>query len=181
MQWAPDSPDLWAPDSGRPNQWAPDTFEHLTLRRGVDLFLGAKAAEGASPKTITPSDAFSGSPACATGPSSCCFLIRACGCQRQPTHRLPRVHGGREPWPAGHRVAYGRARSDRRLHARSRLDPGRCDQRTGRRQYPEVRVRHYPAPFTRTAAAAERVYKLDRRAGRIAADDEAPGGRLARA
>jgi len=22
MQWAPDSPDLWAPDSGRPNQWA---------------------------------------------------------------------------------------------------------------------------------------------------------------
>ena len=53
MQWAPDSPDLWAPDSGRPNQWAPDTFEHLTLRRGVDLFLGAKAAEGASPKTIT--------------------------------------------------------------------------------------------------------------------------------
>ena len=47
MQWAPDSPDLWAPDSGRPNQWAPDTFEHLTLRRKVDLFLGAKAAEGA--------------------------------------------------------------------------------------------------------------------------------------
>jgi site-specific recombinase XerD len=53
MQWAPDSPDLWAPDSGRPNQWAPYTFEHLTLGRGVDLFLGAKAAEGASPKTIT--------------------------------------------------------------------------------------------------------------------------------
>jgi hypothetical protein len=53
MQWAPDSPDLWAPDSGRPNRWAPDTFEHLTLGRGVDLFLGAKAAEGASPKTIT--------------------------------------------------------------------------------------------------------------------------------
>jgi hypothetical protein len=53
MQWAPDSPDLWAPDSGRPDQWAPDTFEHLTLGRGVDLFLGAKAAEGASPKTIT--------------------------------------------------------------------------------------------------------------------------------
>jgi len=42
MQWAPDSPDLWAPDSGHPNQWAPDTFEHLTLRRGVVLFLGAK-------------------------------------------------------------------------------------------------------------------------------------------
>jgi site-specific recombinase XerD len=49
---APDSPDLWAPDSGRPNQWAPDTLEHLTLGLGVDLFLGAKAAEGASPKTI---------------------------------------------------------------------------------------------------------------------------------
>ena len=53
MQWAPDSPDLWAPDSGRPNQWASDSFEPLTLRRAVDLFLGAKAAEGASPKTIT--------------------------------------------------------------------------------------------------------------------------------
>ena len=53
MQWAPDSPDLWAPDSGRPNQWASDSFEPLTLRRAVDLFLGAKAAEGASSKTIT--------------------------------------------------------------------------------------------------------------------------------
>jgi hypothetical protein len=52
MQWAPDSPDLWAPDSGRPNQWAPDTFEHLTLRRGVDLFLGAQAAEGAAAKAL---------------------------------------------------------------------------------------------------------------------------------
>ena len=54
MQWAPDSPDLWAPDFGRPNRWAPDTFEHLTLRRGVDLFLGAKGAEGASSKTASP-------------------------------------------------------------------------------------------------------------------------------
>jgi len=53
MQWAPDSPDLWAPDSGHPNQWASDSSEPLTLRRAVDLFLGAKAAEGASPKTIT--------------------------------------------------------------------------------------------------------------------------------
>lgn len=53
MQWAPDSPDLWAPDSGRPRTWATDSFEHLTLGRAVDLFLGAKAAEGASPKTIT--------------------------------------------------------------------------------------------------------------------------------
>jgi hypothetical protein len=32
---------------------APDTFEHMTLGRGVNLFLGAKASEGASPKTIT--------------------------------------------------------------------------------------------------------------------------------
>ena len=53
MQWAPDSPDLWAPDSGRPRTWATDSFEHLTLGWAVDLFLGAKAAEGASPKTIT--------------------------------------------------------------------------------------------------------------------------------
>ena len=53
MQWAPDSPDLWAPDFGHPKQWASDSFEPLTLRRAVDLFLGAKAAEGASPKTIT--------------------------------------------------------------------------------------------------------------------------------
>jgi len=53
MQWAPDSPDLWAPDSGRPRTWATDSFEHLTLGRAVDLFLSAKAAEGASPKTIT--------------------------------------------------------------------------------------------------------------------------------
>ena len=53
MQWAPDSPDLWAPDSGRPRTRAPDSFEHLTLGRAVDLFLGAKAAEDAAPKTIT--------------------------------------------------------------------------------------------------------------------------------
>ena len=53
MQWAPDSPDLWAPDSGRPRTWATDSFEHLTLGWAIDLFLGAKAAEGASPKTIT--------------------------------------------------------------------------------------------------------------------------------
>jgi hypothetical protein len=47
------SPDLWAPDSATPNRWAPDSRGHLTLGRAVDLFLGAKAAEGASPKTIT--------------------------------------------------------------------------------------------------------------------------------
>jgi hypothetical protein len=40
--WAPDSPDLWAPDSDG----------HLTLGRAVDLFLAAKAAEGAPAKTL---------------------------------------------------------------------------------------------------------------------------------
>jgi len=40
MVWAPDSPDLWAPDSGG----------HLTLGRAIDLFLAAKAAEGARPR-----------------------------------------------------------------------------------------------------------------------------------
>ena len=43
MVWAPDSPDLWAPDSDG----------HLTLRRAVELFLAAKAAEGATAKTLT--------------------------------------------------------------------------------------------------------------------------------
>ncbi len=42
MVWAPDSPDLWAPDSK----------ERLALGRAVELFLAAKAAEGASPRTI---------------------------------------------------------------------------------------------------------------------------------
>ena len=52
MVWAPDSPDLWAPDSATPNQWAPDSGGHLTLGRAVDLFLAAKAAEGAAAKTL---------------------------------------------------------------------------------------------------------------------------------
>ncbi len=34
-------------------QLTPLIFGHLTLDRAVDLFLGAKAAEGASPKAIT--------------------------------------------------------------------------------------------------------------------------------
>src|SRR5258706_6756780 len=46
MVWAPDSPDLWAPDLATPNRWAPDSEGHLTLGRAVDLFLAAKAAEG---------------------------------------------------------------------------------------------------------------------------------------
>lgn len=51
MEWAPDSPDLWAPDSQRPDRWAPDSRRHLTLGRAVELFLAAKAAEGVSPRT----------------------------------------------------------------------------------------------------------------------------------
>jgi site-specific recombinase XerD len=53
MVWAPDSPELWAPDSGTPNRWAPDSDGHLTLGRAVELFLAAKAAEGAAAKTLT--------------------------------------------------------------------------------------------------------------------------------
>jgi len=62
MAWAPDSPDLWAPDcgtpnrwapdSGTPNRWAPDSGGHLTLGRAVELFLAAKAVEGAAAKTL---------------------------------------------------------------------------------------------------------------------------------
>ena len=52
MVWAPDSPDLWAPDSATPNRWAPDSGGHLTLGLAVDLFLAAKAAEGAAAKTL---------------------------------------------------------------------------------------------------------------------------------
>jgi len=52
MVWAPDSTDLWAPDSGRPDLCSPDSRGHLTLGRAVELFLAAKAAEGASPRTF---------------------------------------------------------------------------------------------------------------------------------
>jgi hypothetical protein len=52
MVWAPDSPDLWAPDSATPHRWAPDSGGHPTLGRAVDLFLAAKAAEGAAAKTL---------------------------------------------------------------------------------------------------------------------------------
>src|SRR6267142_6586342 len=52
MVWAPDSPDLWAPDSGTPNRWASDSSGHLTLGRAVELFLAAKAAEGAAARTL---------------------------------------------------------------------------------------------------------------------------------
>lgn len=52
MVWAPDTTHLWAPDSGRPDLWAPDSRGKLTLGRAVELFLAAKAAEGVSPRTI---------------------------------------------------------------------------------------------------------------------------------
>jgi site-specific recombinase XerD len=52
MRRAPDSPDRWAPDSGNPNRWVPDSDRQLTLGRAVDLFLAAKAAEGAAAKTL---------------------------------------------------------------------------------------------------------------------------------
>jgi len=52
MVWAPDSTDLWAPDSGHPDLWAPDSRRRLSLGRATNLFLAAKAAEGCSPRTI---------------------------------------------------------------------------------------------------------------------------------
>ena len=42
MQWAPDSTDLWAPDSGG----------QLTLGQAADLFLAATAAEGAAANAL---------------------------------------------------------------------------------------------------------------------------------
>ena len=53
MQWAPDSSDKWAPDLSASDAWALDSSLHgLTLGRAIEHFLSAKAAEGASPKTI---------------------------------------------------------------------------------------------------------------------------------
>jgi hypothetical protein len=53
VQWAPDTSDKWAPDSARPSEWALDsTAGPFRLGRAVEHFLTAKAAEGASPKTI---------------------------------------------------------------------------------------------------------------------------------
>lgn len=52
MAWAPDSPDSRAPDSWLAGAWAPDSGPgRLSFGRAVDLFLAAKGAEGASPKT----------------------------------------------------------------------------------------------------------------------------------
>ncbi|MCC6790576.1 MAG: tyrosine-type recombinase/integrase [Thermomicrobiales bacterium] len=53
MRWAPDTPDKWAPDLSGPDAWALDSpGGPLTLGAAVEHFLTAKAAEGASPKTI---------------------------------------------------------------------------------------------------------------------------------
>ncbi len=53
MARAPDSSDLWAPDSWLPAAWAPDSERsQLSLGRAIELFLAAKGAEGASPKTL---------------------------------------------------------------------------------------------------------------------------------
>jgi hypothetical protein len=50
---ASDTSDLWAPDSWLPGAWAPDSRgPRLSLGRAIELFTAAKAAEGASPKTI---------------------------------------------------------------------------------------------------------------------------------
>jgi len=53
MARAPDSPDSRAPDSWLRGAWAPDSgAAGLSLGRAIQLFLAAKGAEGASPKTI---------------------------------------------------------------------------------------------------------------------------------
>lgn len=53
MRWAPDTPDKWAPDLSAPDAWALDSSPGGSrLGATVEHFLTAKAAEGASPKTI---------------------------------------------------------------------------------------------------------------------------------
>jgi site-specific recombinase XerD len=53
MARALDSSDLWAPDSWLSTAWAPDSERsRVSLGRAIELFLAAKGAEGASPKTI---------------------------------------------------------------------------------------------------------------------------------
>ena len=53
MRWAPDSSDKWAPDSGGRDTWALDSSPAgITLGAATEHFLTARAAEGASPKTI---------------------------------------------------------------------------------------------------------------------------------
>jgi integrase/recombinase XerD len=53
MRWASDTPDKWAPDLSAADAWALDTSpDGLSLGAAIEHFLTAKAAEGASPKTI---------------------------------------------------------------------------------------------------------------------------------
>jgi integrase/recombinase XerC len=53
MEWASDTPDKWAPDLSVSDAWALDSSAGgLSLGRAIEHFLTAKAAEGASPKTI---------------------------------------------------------------------------------------------------------------------------------
>jgi integrase/recombinase XerC len=53
MRWAPDTPDKWAPDLSVSDAWALDSSPGgLSLGTAIGHFLTAKAAEGASPKTI---------------------------------------------------------------------------------------------------------------------------------
>jgi site-specific recombinase XerD len=53
MRWAPDTPDKWAPDLSGADAWALDSAPGApSLGAAVEHFLTAKAAEGASPKTI---------------------------------------------------------------------------------------------------------------------------------
>jgi site-specific recombinase XerD len=53
MRWAPDTSDNWAPDSGGRDTWALDSSPAgITLGAAIEYFLTAKAAEGASPKTL---------------------------------------------------------------------------------------------------------------------------------
>jgi len=53
MRWAPDTPDKWAPDLSASDAWALDSSAGgLSLGTAIEHFLTAKAAEGASPKTI---------------------------------------------------------------------------------------------------------------------------------
>jgi hypothetical protein len=53
MRWAPDTPDKWAPDLAAPDAWALDSSPGgLSLGAAIEHILTAKAAEGASPKTL---------------------------------------------------------------------------------------------------------------------------------
>jgi site-specific recombinase XerD len=53
MRWAPDSSDKWAPDLSAIDAWALDSSTAgITLGAAIEHFLTAKAAEGASPKTL---------------------------------------------------------------------------------------------------------------------------------